>query len=319
MSSLKSEDISVEKRRLHVPPLEELAKVFNSELIKNFEEVKVEVTDSPDLSQKPFTLADKGLNGKTKLIEIGGVPYLIPLVNKDKVYDLKDVANLIDSNPAFVIGAGAGPYHYAGVNCEGIINISIKNGTVNQQTRISKVVDVDEHYLQEKLPDSETRISLLGNFFASEGKSGKVVKVHAKKRTGSQNFIECLRNAIEKEYGEKLVGVGGTFLIANGKAKQHVMRDFSKTELVTDEDVNNWLKFYEMSAPLVAVGTFVSNDGGDLDLRVQHFHSFSHHGDAGHYHYDVTPHEVEYLGYFNTAEEIYRLDKPVETHKVGRD
>jgi len=45
-----------------------------------------------------------------------------------------------------------------------------------------------------------------------------------------------------------------------GKAKQHVMRDFSSTPINTDEEVNNWLKFYDMSAPLIAVGTLVSTD-----------------------------------------------------------
>lgn len=52
---------------------------------------------------------------------------------------------------------------------------------------------------------------------------------------------------------------------------------------------------------------------------MQHFHSFSHHGEGGHYHYDVTPDIVEYVGYFTVAHEIYRIDKPENTHAVGRD
>lgn len=56
-----------------------------------------------------------------------------------------------------------------------------------------------------------------------------------------------------------------------------------------------------------------------LDLRVQHFHSFSLHGEAGHYHYDTTPDIAEYLGYFNFGEEIYRIDRPTDTHTWGRD
>ena len=32
------------------------------------------------------------------------------------------------------------------------------------------------------------------------------------------------------------------------------------------------------------------------------FFIFSRHGDGGHYHYDTTPDEVEYVGYFNLAE-----------------
>jgi len=310
----------VEKKTLHVPELEEVAEVFRSYLPTNFAEVQVEVVDAPDLTAKPFQLAAKGLNGNPKVLEIGGTQYLLPLVTKEKLYDLKDVAKLAGLEPAFIIGAGAGPFPYIGVNCEGIVNLKLENGTVDQQTRVSKVAGSDEHMIVQVLPNNETRIALLGNLYASEGKSGKVIKVHVKKRTGKKDFIATLRNAIEEKYGNNhLVGIGGTFLIAQGKAKQHVMRDFSEIPITDDEGVNNWLKFYEMSAPLIAVGTFTSNNGGNLDLRVQHFHSFGTHGEAGHYHYDTTPDTVEYLGFFNVAHEVVRVDKPVAGHKYGRD
>ncbi len=53
-----------------------------------------------------------------------------------------------------------------------------------------------------------------------------------------------------------------------------------------------------------------------LDLRIEHTHCFSEHGEGGHYHYDVTPRDVHYHGFFSVAEEIYRVDAPVATHKV---
>ena len=46
----------------------------------------------------------------------------------------------------------------------------------------------------------------------------------------------------------------------DGKIKQHVMPDFSTTPLKTEAQLNNWLRFYNMSTPLVAVGTFVSSE-----------------------------------------------------------
>lgn len=52
------------------------------------------------------------------MVELGGVPYLLPVVQKEKLYDLKDVATLAEVPRAFIIGAGAGPWPYAGVNCE---------------------------------------------------------------------------------------------------------------------------------------------------------------------------------------------------------
>lgn len=87
------------------------------------------------------------------------------------------------------------------------------------------------------------------------------------------------------------------------------MDDFSKTPLRSEEELNNWLTFHEHTAPLIALGTFVSNEA-DLDLRLQHFHSFSKHGEGGHYHYDTTPDTVEYEGYFNVGHRIVRIDKP---------
>lgn len=189
---------------------------------------------------------------------------------------------------------------------------------MDQQTRISKVNLTDGSPIQEILPNTESRFALLANIFVSEGKSGKVIKVNAKKRTGSDDFIASIRKSIAAHFGDKLIGLGGVFVLRQGKAKQHVMPDFSKTPLNTEQELNGWLKFYEMSAPLVAVGTLTTHES-DLDLRVQHFHSFSHHGEAGHYHIDVTPDSAEYLGYFNVGEEIFRVDRPVVTHKIGRD
>lgn len=115
-----------------------------------------------------------------------------------------------------------------------------------------------------------------------------------------------------------IAGLGGVFLLKNGAARQHVMRDFSKTPIHTDDELNNWLKFYEMPGTLITLGTLITDDAG-LDLRLQHFHSFSTGNWGGHYHDDTTPDMVEYEAYFNVGERIVRVDKPVNTHKVGRD
>jgi hypothetical protein len=56
---------------------------------------------------------------------------------------------------------------------------------------------------------------------------------------------------------------------------------------------------------------FIQTNECDLDLRLQHFHSFSKHGEGGHYHNDTTPDTVEYEGYFNVGHRIVRIDKPI--------
>ncbi|XP_028278018.1 ester hydrolase C11orf54 homolog [Parambassis ranga] len=147
----------------------------------------------------------------------------------------------------------------------------------------------------------------------------QVIEVRAKKRTGSHSLVTALRTTLEGHYPDKSLALGGTFIIQKGKAKIHIMpREFSVCPLNTNDDVNNWLKHFEVSAPLICQSVLVSRDPG-LDLRVEHTHCFSHHGEGGHYYIDTTPDSVEYLGYFVPAEFVYRIDRPKETHKVGRD
>jgi hypothetical protein len=70
-----------------------------------------------------------------------------------------------------------------------------------------------------------------------------------------------------------------------------------------------------MNAPLTCASIFHSTDP-DLDLRLEHTHVFSPHGDAGHYHYDSSAESVEYVGYFRPAEKLYRIDQ-IDIH--GRE
>ncbi len=41
--------------------------------------------------------------------------------------------------------------------------------------------------------------------------------------------------------------------------------------------------------------------------------------EAGHYHYDIVPKDVEYHGIYTVAQKIVRIDRPQETHNIGRD
>ena len=52
------------------------------------------------------------------MIELGGPANLLPLVQREKYYDLNTIPKLVGDDECFVIGAGAGPWPYVGVNCE---------------------------------------------------------------------------------------------------------------------------------------------------------------------------------------------------------
>ena len=126
-----------------------------------------------------------------------------------------------------------------------------------------------------------------------------------------------MRETLEAAYPKLALGLGGVFSIRQGQAKFHVMPDFSPCPINTNEvseaihtnhytivtltrlsthlvcceqEVNQWLKFYTVSAPLTVLSVFVSRDPG-LDLRVEHSHGWGEDGAQG----------GLYLYYFTTA------------------
>ncbi|KAH0560976.1 ester hydrolase C11orf54 homolog [Cotesia glomerata] len=318
MAENSGDQMKINQVALFTPTLSEIKNVITPALATNFEEIAVDLVDCPDLTKVPFQLASEGLGGHPKLFDIGGPPFLLPSVQRDKLYDVQTILKQINyNNKAFVIGAGAGPWPQVSRNCEMMMNVVIDSDEIKNQTKLAWVGDDNQCVLQN-CKESDTRLALLANLFVSEGKPGKVIKVYVKTRTGNLDFITTIQNALSARYRGQLVGMGGTFLIKQGKVKQHVMPDFSPVPLNSEKSLNDWLHFYNMSAPLVAVGTLVSAES-NLDLRVQHFHSFSDHGEGGHYHIDVTPDTVEYLGYFNIADCLYRIDQPPKSVLFGKD
>ncbi|XP_001352468.3 ester hydrolase C11orf54 homolog [Drosophila pseudoobscura] len=319
-NQLETEQLLFEEKPLHVPPLPELQNVIQGALRGNFAQVEVSVGACPDLKAPRFGLVESGLGGRPTLLEAGGPPFLLPNVHREKLYNIKEITRKIQGpGKVFAVGAGAGPWPIRSSNCEGIFNLSVSEGDeLTNGSYTATVRGEQEVCVLEKIPHTEPRCALLLNLFLSQGAPGQVLKISAKQRTGEHNFIECIRKGLEDHYGDRVVGLGGIFLIKKGAVHQHVMPDFSSTPIHTDEELNEWLKFYDMPAQLNAVGTLVTKEHG-LDLRLQHFHSFSFSNWGGHYHYDTTPDIVEYEAYLNVAERVVRVDKPLSTHKVGRD
>lgn len=279
--------------------------------MKNFDFVTVEVVDCPNLTEEPFYLASPGIGGDALIIEYGNDDYLLPLVDKTKVYDLIPTIRRIDSfkeKDFFACGAGAGPFDWLQQNSEGIYNLMVyQNGSVVNENHVVRTVGHDIEVL--KVSHDETRAALLGNIFVTEGNAGKVLKVVSRNRTGGENFISAMRKGLSDHYSEdQVVGLGGAFVMKTGSAYVHVMDDFSETPIYTTEELNNWLTFHTVQGPLIALGDFVSQET-DFKLRLQHFHSYSRHNQGGHYHFDTTPEIVEYEGYFNVVDRIIIVDK----------
>lgn len=158
------------------------------------------------------------------------------------------------------------------------------------------------------------RVGFLANLFMSKGTHDPVIHVRAKVRTGPKNFVSCIRQGLKDHYGDRCVGMGGIFKIVSGNFKAHIMPDFDPE--MTEDTVDDWLKFFEFDCGAVFLSTMITGDPAELEdtdeslhLRVEHTHFINmSNGQGGHYHYDTTPDEVEYIGYFAPAHTIYRIE-----------
>ncbi|KAG2459411.1 CK054 hydrolase, partial [Polypterus senegalus] len=202
------------------------AKVLQNGLQESFESVQVSVVECPDLTQHPFSFPVKGICGHPRITDVGGVPYLIPLAQIDKVYNMNTVAKEIEMPGAFILGAGAASSKSLGINAElmPLIWTENKDRCAVNSSYYSTVNKKDQTCMLGKYSDkfSDCDIALLGNLYACEGNPGKVVQIMATKRTGEYSLVTAMRKTLEKQY-EKPVAMGGTFIIQKGKAKIHIM------------------------------------------------------------------------------------------------
>ena len=157
-----------------------------------------------------------------------------------------------------------------------------------------------------------------------QGKQGRVIKILIKGRSGEQGSLtQAMRAALLENLdlkGNDHLGLAGVFRILKGKIKSHVQPDYVdiKHEYYDSKlmkCVKDFLQFYQpVGSELQCYSVLWTGDptGGSMNLRESsehtHFHSYKNKQEAGHYHCDVTPDEIEYECYFNTADEIYRVN-----------
>ncbi|XP_068187784.1 ester hydrolase C11orf54 homolog [Antennarius striatus] len=318
-------DHKTEKVQLHSPDLDELRGVLQAGLKNNFAEVQVSVVDCPDLTQEPFQFPARGLCGSPRITDIGSVQNLVSMADRDKEYDMNVISKQLDLPGAFILGATRGPSKILGFNAEVITLILTElegRPAVNSSyyTCISPANGNEKgKCFQGKYSEitSDNKIGPLGNLYACEGKPGKVIEVRANKRTGNYSIVTALRRILREHYPDKSMALGGTFLLQKGKARVHLMpREITDCPIQTPDKAGDFLRIFEINAPVICPTVLVSKDP-DMDLRIEHTHCFSHHGEGGHYHIDTTPDTVEYLGYFMPAEFVYRIDKPTEYHAIN--
>jgi hypothetical protein len=297
---------SVVEKQFFVPPLDRLCQVLEEGLKQNFENVSVSVVECPDLTQEPYSLAEKGLCGKTAITDVGGVNNMHYLVNNKKyMWDISDIAERINMPNALVIGAAASSYDCSAIKD----NSEIMPNTLIGGHCLTKEAYIDKDNVPKLSDYNSNKFGCLGNLYFSEGKPGQVIRIRVEKRTGTKNFVNCMREKLTESFTEQMVGIGGVFVVSSGKIKSHIMPSFPSENLDNQQQVDQWLKFFHIDAPVTCLSVFVNRDNENLALRLEHTHFFTNRDDGGHYHYDITPDEVVYEGYFCPAQLLYRIDR----------
>ncbi|CAD5223783.1 unnamed protein product [Bursaphelenchus okinawaensis] len=284
------------------PEVDELAPILSAELEAYFGDYEIEIVDCPDLTRPPFKMTSKGFGPDLRIAEVGGVGNLYPRIRRDKLYNLKSICDLCDLPNGSVFGPGAGPRTSVGVNCEMVADANFSQGTVN--TRIGKISG--DSFVQETTCDP--CFGLLANLAVSSGQTNQVLKIVARNRLTDYSFPHAIQQALFNHYRAKLVSMAGVFVQKSGDAKIHVMPDFPERDFSCWDEERAWLRHFKATSPLICCSVIHSVNPG-IDLRLEHTHCYSDHGDVGHYYIDLDPETAEFEGYFSPAKVLYRIDQ----------
>ena len=310
--------LKIEKADFKEISLDKISEALQSGLIKNYHQVEVSVQDCPNL--KEWGCPAEGISGNERIIDVGGEPYMHDPKHLGAEFDYEEISKKIGSEKSYALGAGSGAMSCLDGHCgELVIN---ENLITSESKSIIARVGTNKECIAEKY--TARKHGGLGNVYYTDGVKGKVIKIKIKGRSGDQGSLpQAMRKALTDNLPIKdneHIALAGIFRILKGQIKSHVQPDYAdiKYEYYDAKQmkcVKDFLQFYEPVGPeLQGYSVLWTGDptGGNLDLRESgehtHFHSYTKENVAGHYHFDVTPNDIEYEGYFNIAKEVHRVN-----------
>ena len=268
-----------------------------------------------DLSGKPWNLAGKNLGNNGFFCQLGGAKNVEMKQGHTVRFDISSALTQlkIANEQTLVIGPGAADRTCLTINGELIVNMTVdRYNKVVTQRSYSAIVSQGEAEQNTYQPHTCGPFQHLMISSIESIPSSILVEIDVEERQTEEheeenNFISVLRRSL-KDYSSKPMGLGGIFRVEKGTVKAHVMPDFVDENLTKKHDVDQWLKFYDMKAPLNCFSVLLTEDINNAGFRLEHSHFFSDHGEAGHYHFDITPKDVHYHGYFIVCNEAIIID-----------
>ena len=308
----------IRQAQFWVPPLADIADALRVGLETNYDKVDVSVTSCPDL--QGMGCAFEGLCGRPFLVEIGGEPLVHNPAHRNRgSFDLSEIMTSCGRPRGRIIGAGFPSLVATGGRCGELMPCLELSGS--NRSKLARV-GAEMECVVEDYPSH--LFGGLGNLYVSDGLPGDVVRLEARGRTGEEaSLSQAIRAALAPLVAgqpDREIALGGVFRVVTGQVRAHLSPDFDcvpfpyydpeKEEVIRPD----FLQFYEGMGPdLTCMSVLWTGDpsGGDLNLRPsgEHTHFFSTIGrpEAGHYHHDVTPETIHYIGYFHPAGFVVRI------------
>jgi len=297
------------------PEHSELLEALRDGLGRHFRSVDVSIEKCPDLTD--FGLTSSGLAGSTALFEFGGEPYAHNPKYRGAKVNIEEMVRASGHQDAKVLGAAMADAAVINNNSgEMISNAHVAGQNLSRVARVG----ADRQCIVENYDSLDC--GPIANLYVSEGNPGQIIRIELRTRFGDQpSLTQAIRESLVSiTGGNRQIGMGGAFKLLQGRVRSHVMPNYdclvegyydTEKELV----VKDFLQFYEHMGPnLLCLCTLWTGDptGGELNLRTSGEHTHFYHQDdskqqAGHYHGDVTPDEVHYIGYFQLAGQIFRF------------
>ena len=310
--------LDIEKASFKKLSLKKISKALQVGLCQNYKKVSVDIVDCPNL--KNWGCPAEGLSGNQKIIDVGGEPYMHDKRYIGAEFDYEEIAKLIGSEKSYALGAGSGAMSCLEGHCGELI---IDDNLITKENKsIIAKVGKNKECITEKY--SCRKHGGLGNIFYSDGKKEKVLKIRISKRSGKQGSLsQAIRTALINQLNLKNnnhIALGGIFRILKGQIRAHIQPDYKDIKYEYYDPklmkcTKDFLQFYEPVGPnLQCYSVLWTGDPteGKLNLRESgehtHFYDFKNKSCSGHYHFDVTPDEIQYEGYFNTADTVYRVN-----------
>lgn len=301
------------------PDLEELRDLLDQKLKGSFGDFRVNVVRCPDLTAHPYSLASQGLCGHPEVIQVGNFEHMHDPHIEILPWHISDlIDNCCEGRASFIIGEGL--LRDIFTTKELMMNMTYARKHVLDNNSYGISVN-DKRIVSKRLPDSYPAVfDLYGNFLVCGGLQKNVLEVRAKKIDPDVNILQLIRNALCQRYHNSNVGLTGVLLINKGSIEAAVVPPaFMPTSLRRINETEDFsLIKCSIPAPLAVHTTmFNFNEFDPLpdDEMTYVVNKYSNQiipkdeRMGGSYRKDITPHAMEFVGYFNVLNKLHRVHR----------